>query len=152
MSNDETIPLDKMCNFFVWLKRLVHMAETAKSKPTLNEIEKEHYDSALNNLCLKNGEGRAFTLIRLACKSFARGADEKSGCHGPFVSFIDSVLKENGFHSLQLKPFRGNRFNILCVNASCIYFFASANDTIFRFSSTQQVDINCLESFRRQYF
>ena len=134
MSNDETIPLDKMCNFFVWLKRLVHMAETAKSKPTLNEIEKEHYDSALNNLCLKNGEGRAFTLIRLACKSFARGADEKSGCHGPFVSFIDSVL------------------NILCVNASCIYFFASANDTIFRFSSTQQVDINCLESFRRQYF
>ena len=120
MSREDTLPLDKMCNFFCGLHSLVHMAETTKS--AFNEIEKGHYDSQFNNLSSKNGEGRAFTLIRLACKSFARGADEKSGCHGPFVSFVDSLLKENGFHSLPLTPFRGNRFNILFVNASYIYF------------------------------
>ena len=119
MSKKDTLPLDQMCNFFCGLHGLVHMPETAKS--TFNEIEKGHYDSQFNHLCSKNAEGRAFTLISLACKSFALGADEKSICHGPFVSFVDSVLMENGFHSLPL-TIRGNRFNILCVNASYIYF------------------------------
>ena len=70
-----------------------------------------------------SSEPGACRLVRTACKAFARGADEKSGCHGPFSSFVKPVLKQYRMHSLPLTPYRGSRFNILFENASYMFFF-----------------------------
>ena len=38
---------------------------------------------------------------------------------------INDHLKENGFRSLPITPYRGSRFNILFHNACCIYWLHS---------------------------
>ena len=61
-------------------------------------------------------------LVRSASKAFSAGGDEKSGCYGNFMVFVKPFLKEHGFRSVPLHPFRGNRFNIFFFNAARIYF------------------------------
>ena len=69
----------------------------------------------------KGDESAVARLVRTTCKAIARGADEKSGCHGPFKTFILSQLKLDSLHSVPLQPFRGNRFNILFSNAAGLF-------------------------------
>lgn len=74
--------------------------------------------------------------MRTACKSFARGADEKTGSYTHLLTFITPVLKEKKLRSLKLVRYRRNRFNILLHNASQVYFLHKHN-----------IMINFLESY-----
>lgn len=71
-------------------------------------------------------------MIRTASKAFATGvgADEKSGCQGPFREYVKDILSDNNLHSIPLKPYRGSRFNVLFENASTVFFM---NDKITEF-------------------
>ena len=109
-------------NFFCGLHSLVHFAETCAK--AVCEVEKDVYPEkspispgSFN----KDGESGTLRLIRTASKAFARGADEKSGCHLAFVTSISDFLKENKIRSLKLVPLRGQRFNILFHNAGQVY-------------------------------
>lgn len=114
--------VSKLNNFFCGLHSLVHFAETCSK--TLNEFEKQHFDNKApmhQGSYKKDGESGTLRLIRTASKAFSRGADEKSGCHLPFVTFIAQFLKDHNMKSLKLVPFRGQRFNILFHNAGQVY-------------------------------
>ena len=127
MSAEEKGPLDNMYNFFCGPHSLVHIAEA--SLKALVQAEMGLFDGDVPRpsssfLQSRNSsEPAACRLVRTACKAFARGADEKSGCHGPFSSFVKPVLKQYMMHSLPLTPYRGSRFNILFENASYMFFF-----------------------------
>ena len=116
---------NNMYNFFCGLHSLVHIAEA--SSKALMEAERGLFDGVVpqpsSGFVQTRNEPGAFRLVPTSCKAFARGADEKSGCHGPFSSFIQSILKQHKMHSLPLTPYRGSRFNILFENASYVFFF-----------------------------
>ena len=127
MTQEENGPLDNMYNFFCGLHSLVHIAEA--SLKALVQAEMGLFDGDVPRpsssfLQSRNSsEPGACRLVRTAYKAFARGAGEKSGCHGPFSSFVKPVLKQYKMHSLPLTPYRGSRFNILFENASYMFFF-----------------------------
>ena len=77
--------------------------------------------SLIKNLKRKNEPG-TLQLLRTACKAFARLGDEKSGRYKKFKPYIQPFLKEHKMQTSPLQPYEGNRFNILFVNASYIYF------------------------------
>ena len=94
------------------------MADTCAK--CLNEVEKDLFEEKLpihDPSFRKENEPGTLRLIRTASKTFARGADEKSGCHLQFVTYIAEFLRENRLRSLKLVPLRGQRFNILFHNA-----------------------------------
>lgn len=115
----------RLLNFFCGLHLLVHLAEAAES--ALCEAEKAHFDPDLppcsDPSFRKPAQAGTTRLVYTFCKMFARGADEKNGCHGRFVAYIEPFLKEHGYRSLPLQPYRGNRFNILFMDAGLVYFF-----------------------------
>lgn len=117
--------MSTLCNFLCGLHSLVHMAEVANA--SIIEAEKCLFDEEVpcpdrqfRNDNLK--ETGACRLVRTACKAFARGADEKNGCYGLFKDYVKPTLDQHKFHSLPLKPYRGNRFNILIENAKGVFF------------------------------
>lgn len=125
LTEDERRSMGKLCNFFCGLHALVHMADTASS--CLIETDKivfgekaPIFDASFS----KKSEPGTTRLVRTTCKAFAEGGDEKSGCYGSFLEFVRPSLKENGFRSLPLERFRGNRFNILFMNAARTFFLA----------------------------
>jgi len=67
---------------------------------------------------LKLSESGTLRLIRTASKALARGTDEKSGKYCDFKMYSKDFLQENGYYTLPLQPFRGNRFNLLFENAA----------------------------------
>jgi hypothetical protein len=100
------------------------MAETAQK--CLYTIENDHFDGEVpveNKAFNRPGQAGTVRLLYTACKAFARRGDQKNGCHGTFSTFIKTFLEENHLLSLPIQPFRGNRFNILFVNAGQVYFF-----------------------------
>lgn len=124
LEEDDRIVLSCLNNFFCGLHSLVHIAEV--SNKSLIEVEHTNFNGdvpILNKIFHKNSESGTLRLIRTACKAFSYNGDAKSGCHGPFMTFIKDFLKENGMQSLPLTPFKGNRFNILFHNAGILYFF-----------------------------
>lgn len=122
LSEEERVPVDKLLRFFCGLHSLVHMADVAST--SIAEAEKAGAEPAVSGAeqCGKEGESGTARLVRTACKAFARGGDEKSGCHSMFAAFCQPFLKEHGFRTLPLVPYRGNRFNILFMNAGLVYF------------------------------
>ena len=115
--------LIKLNNFFCGLHGLVHIAESANA--ALQEAEKQHFPGQVpisDPRFRKANESGVCRLVRTACQAFALGGDAKSGCHGKFKVFIEESLKTNGFNSLPLTPYKGNRFNILFHNAGTVYW------------------------------
>ena len=125
-TEQQRMEMGKLCNFLCGLHALVHLAETASR--SLVETEKGFFEDnppIYDKSFTKTTEAGATRLIRTMCKAIAQGADEKSGCHGSFSTHLMPFLKENGFRSLPIVPFRGNRFNILFQNAASVYYLAS---------------------------
>ena len=90
---------------------LVRMADI--SATSLLKVEKELFESAQpisDPSFLKTNESGSTRLIRTACKAFARGADEKSGCHLPFITFANQFLRENNMKTLKLTQVTGLTF------------------------------------------
>ena len=119
MSGEEKGPLDKMYNFFCCLHSLVHIAEA--SPKALVAAERGLFDGGVpqpsSGFLQTRKEPGECRLVHTACKASARRVDEKSGCHGPFSSFIQPILKQHKIHILPQTPYRGSRFNILFENA-----------------------------------
>ena len=123
LSEADKLVQDRLLNFFCSLHLLVHFAESCGK--ALLEVEQANFgDSCPTNdkSFSKPGESGTLRLVRTTCKLFSRGGDEKSGCFGTFKNYVSDFLKENKMMSLPLTPYRGNRFNIVFTNASCIYF------------------------------
>ena len=115
--------INKLHNFFCGLHALVHLADVANQ--SIKEAETALFDDEppISDRGFKSQKESSTTrLVRTACKAFARGGCEKSGCHGYFLDFVKPFLEENGLRSLPIEPHRGNRFNILFSNAAGIYF------------------------------
>ena len=124
LSENEQNSLSRLMNFFCSLHVLVHLAEGAEK--ALLETDKFLFESApiYGVSFRKVTESGTTRLIRCCSKAFARGGDEKNGAHGSFTAYITDSLKENGFITLPLERFRGNRFNILFSNAAAVYFLS----------------------------
>ena len=122
-SESEKLSVDRLYNFFCGLHPLIHFAETANA--SMKEAEQGFFTEKVpifDPSFQKGDESVVARLMRTTCKAIARGADEKSGCHGPFKTFILSQLKLDSLHSVPLQPFRGNRFNILFSNAAGLFY------------------------------
>lgn len=125
LSEEECKSLGKLCNFFCGLHALVHLAETASASLVQTDNANFQEEPPIMDKNFRNKkEPGATRLVRTACKAIAEGGDEKSGCHGSFLEFLRPTLKEQGFRSLPIQPFRGNRFNILFQNAASTFYLA----------------------------
>lgn len=125
MSNEDQTAVSQLMNFFCGLHSLVHFAEAASR--ALIHTENASFDEKapiLDKRFLKSSESGTLRLVRTASKALARGADEKSGKYMEFKLYLSEFLKEHGFYSLPLQPFRGNRFNILFENAASVFFLS----------------------------
>ncbi|XP_060574411.1 uncharacterized protein LOC132732081 [Ruditapes philippinarum] len=124
LSENEKNSMSRLMNFFCSLHVLVHLAEGAEK--ALLETDKLLFEEApiYDTSFKKPSESGTTRLIRCCSKSFARGGDEKNGVHGPFTAYVSDFLKENGFVTVPLERFRGNRFNILFNNAAAVYFLS----------------------------
>ena len=113
-----------MNNFFCGLHGLVHMAEAVNK--AAKEMESLHFGTGevpIKDPRFRKASESAITrTIRTTCKVFAYGGDLKTSCHGRFVVEVSELLKQNGYRSLPITPFHGNRFNILFHNAAAIYW------------------------------
>ena len=131
--------LGRLNNFFCGLHSLVHIAEVADK--AIIEVESRNFDGkvpAYSSTFTKKTESGTTRLIRTACKAFSYQGDAKSGCHGPFMSYIKEFLKENNFKSLPLTPFKGSRFNILFHNAGVLYLFRNKMTDFLRDHGSNQ--------------
>lgn len=126
LTEQEQLCTENMYNFFCGLHSLVNLATTCQA--ALAEIEKGLFSDSddgppiLEKSFLKDKEPGSTRVIRTACKAFAMGGDEKSGCFGAFNVHMKETLKEHKLHSLPIQPYRGSRFNILFANAGGVYF------------------------------
>ena len=66
----------------------------------------------------KSGDSEVVRALRCICKVFAVGGDEKCGISLEFKTY----LKRNDVKFPQLKPFHGNRFNIVFHNGGIAYY------------------------------
>ena len=141
LTDEEKEIMGRLNNFFCGLHSLVHFAEVTDK--ALKEVETSHFNGktpAFSTTFSKKSESGVTRLIRTACKSFAFGGDEKTGCHGQFLTYINQRLKDNHMHSFPLTPFRGSRFNILFHNAAVVYFFHNnMSDFLKNYGSCQWV-------------
>lgn len=123
LPDDDKKAVASLSNFFCGLHSLVHIAET--SKAALKEAEGLMFDGSVPNPdpnFYANNEPGTVRLVRTAAKAFAPGADEKSGCYGQFIIFIQEFLKHHKLRAIPLESFRGSRFNILFSVAMGVYF------------------------------
>lgn len=117
--------MTRLNNFFCGLHGLVHIAEG--SNTALVELESLNFGGA-DKVPIKDAKFRKASesgicrMIRTACKVFAYGGDAKTSVHGRFMVEVGDYLKTSGLRSLPITPYRGNRFNILFHNASCIFW------------------------------
>ena len=122
LSNEVQESISKMHHFYCVMHVLVHF--TKSDNATINIAEQAHFDGKVliyDRSFQKKGESGVVRLIRTACKAFAFGGDERTGCHSRFVTWIKSWLEERKVHSLPLTRFSHNRFNILHHNAVIVY-------------------------------
>ena len=117
-------PLIDLKNHYCGIHYLVHMAEVMSS--AANEAEMAEFDGeppAHKSSFKKNpNESTTVAMIRKACKAFAAGGCEKSGCFGKADLFLKPILKSKfGVNSMPITQFRGHRFNVMPINAKYIY-------------------------------
>ncbi|CAG2211350.1 unnamed protein product [Mytilus edulis] len=67
------------------------------------------------------GESSVLNAVRIASKALASGADEKNGVYLEFKTY----LQRQQINKYEIKPFLGNRFNVVFHNAGAIYHFRS---------------------------
>ena len=110
----------KVNQFFCGLHYLVGLADQAEA--CLKVWEEMLYPGqkvgCLSHGGYSNGESGVTRLIRTVCKSVQERGCEKSG---RFMSFSTYLKDEFEMASVPLKPFLGNRFNILFVNGLGVY-------------------------------
>ena len=119
----DKVSVSSLHSFFCGLHSLVHLAEGAGA--ALVEVEQGAFSGnapIFDKSFYKSTESGVTRLIRTCSKAVAKGADDKSGCHGTFLDFIRPFLREKGLRSLPLTPFHGHRFNILFSNAAALWF------------------------------
>lgn len=63
------------------------------------------------------GESSVLNAVRIASKALASGADEKNGVYLEFKTY----LQRQQINKYEIKPFLGNRFNVVFHNAGAIY-------------------------------
>ena len=125
LSDELQSNLTRLNNFFCGSHGLVHIAEVSNN--SLKEVEALHFKGA-ESVPIKDArykiasESAVCRMMRTTCKVFAYGGDPKTSVHGRFMVVINDHLKDNGFRSLPITPYRGNIFNILFHNACCIYW------------------------------
>ena len=114
MSSEDHAPLENMFNLFWGLHSLVHIAETVNCSTPETERATEELDKGktftAKEIKYVNEPG-ALKLVWTACKAIEKGADEKSGVHGPFTAYVRPFLKEKKTRNPPLQPYHGNRFN-----------------------------------------
>ena len=152
MSAEDQNVAGRIFVFACGLHGLVHIAECCSS--ALREAEKGLFSgntpAADPSMCQVNEPGTV-RLVRTACKSFARGADAKSGCHLMFNAYVKPFLRDKNLFSIPLTPFRGNRFNILFTNAGHVYFLAKQMTEYLSTNATNRLlksvlhDLKCPE-------
>ena len=121
-TEDAKLKLAEMNNFFCGLHLLVSMAETIST--SFKNFEDIHLEGeivgapTLAGLRTQTGtESGTVRLVRTMCKAFAKGGDEKAGCHRHWKTY----LRKLGRTKLLLQNFRGNRFNIVFLLGGCVY-------------------------------
>jgi hypothetical protein len=93
-------------NCYCGMHLLVNLADLTNT--TLNKFEDlSPEECGTKTLFHKSSESGTTRLIRTSCKSFACGADEKSGCFRDFQVYTESLKQK-----MDLVPVRGNRFNM----------------------------------------
>ena len=125
LTETEKEPLEKLRNFYCGLHSYVQVAEAAGAALLEVQQDKENAPERVIGPQIQNhGEPSTVRLIRTAAKAFARGADEKNGAFNTFKDYdlLKVKLKESGFSSIPIVPFRGNRFNIVFFNGGFVYF------------------------------
>ena len=110
----------KLIIFFCRLHYLFGLADQAEA--CLKVWEEIMYPGqkvgCLSHGGYSNGESGVRRLAWTVCKSVQERGCEKSG---RFMSFSTYLKDEFGMASVPLKPFLGNRFNILFVNGLGVY-------------------------------
>ena len=120
----------KMNNFYCGLHLLVNFAEIADKETKETEADKNE----------------AVNFVRMACKCFARGGDEKNGIYKDFNTYLQRNENPNKWKNL-LTPFKGNRFNILFQNAAALFFLHEDMKNFFSLHSpTNNLHRNLLDS------
>ena len=69
-------------------------------------------------------------LIRTACKAFEKHGNEQSGAHSTFLTFLQSH-SDYRLKKVPLASFRGNRFNIIFLDAGILYYLKQAVHDFF---------------------
>ena len=110
MSEEARASAQKIINFYCGLHLLVNFAEQ------VNKIIAT-YEKDILSQNADSDECSAVKLVRLTCKAFAKGGDEKCGQYKDFSIFCKGRNKPN-----KMAPFRGNRFNILFYDAEQVFY------------------------------
>ena len=120
---EDTRVLIRPCNFFCCILHLVHFADVMSTASNEAEVAEYNGSPPKHPASFKRGakESSGVALLRRACKAFAAGADEKSGCHGKAMLFLRPTLREFGVNTMPITPFRGHRFNILAFNSEFVF-------------------------------
>ena len=85
----------------------LHTGGETVGAPTLRGISSTH----------TAGESGTVRLVCTMCKSFAKGADEKSSCHRHWKTYMRNL----NIRKMLLQSFHGNRFNIIFLLGGCSY-------------------------------
>ncbi|CAG2248041.1 unnamed protein product [Mytilus edulis] len=111
--------LSKMYNFFCGLHLLVNIAELMNS--VFNNFHKDPPEGTEHPEISLKGESSVLNAVRIASKALASGADEKNGVYLEFKTY----LQRQQINKYEIKPFLGNRFNVVFHNAGAIYHLRS---------------------------
>ncbi|XP_076117011.1 uncharacterized protein LOC143084837 [Mytilus galloprovincialis] len=111
--------LSKMYNFFCGLHLLVNIAELMNS--VFNNFHKDPPEGTEHPEISLKGESSILNAVRIASKALASGADEKNGVYLEFKTY----LQRQQINKYEIKPFLGNRFNVVFHNAGAIYHLRS---------------------------
>lgn len=107
--------LSAMSNFYCKMHLIVNLEEEAKK--ALKTFEEIVVEEGKNKHSFATNEAGAARLVRTACKAFtARGSDEAGIPH-----LLEAHLATLGLKN-EMVTFIGNRVNILCHNATAVYY------------------------------
>ncbi|CAC5369468.1 unnamed protein product [Mytilus coruscus] len=87
------------------------------SKIVFNHFHKDPPEGTEHPEISLKGESSVLNAVRIASKALASGADEKNGVYLEFKTY----LQRQQINKYEIKPFLGNRFNVVFHNAGAIY-------------------------------
>ena len=119
LTNEQKHRLCEVNDLYCGLHYLVGLAENAEQALKIWEgiIATQPLGAMAKGFRSSKGESGTQRLIRTSVKAFEEHGCEASGVMGPF----DNFLAGKGI-SCKLKPFRGNRFNILFEDGGAVYY------------------------------